>query len=224
MLNKLRPTIAIIDSGIGGVSIFNKLIDKYQSGNFIYFADNLNMPYGTKSKEFIKRRILEIIDNLKSKYKVDIIIIACNTASSVLKNVNISSVIKLEFNNKSATYLTTPLTEKNLKGVSTISNSILASEIEDNIHNQKKLDQIIKNEVRKQKLNKLSNLILGCTHYELVIDLFKKYCPKTNVTSNSDYILGKVNYMPETEELTIYFITTKQDKTYLDKLKSIVKN
>ena len=222
MLNKLRPTIAIIDSGIGGVSILNKLIEKYQSGNFIYFADNLNMPYGTKSKSFIKRRILSIIDDLKSKYYVDLIIVACNTASAILKNIKIKGVITLEFNNKCATYLTTPLTEKNLKGLSVISNPNLAKEIEDNIDNKKKLELIVKKEVKRHKLNKISELILGCTHYELVSEIFKKYCTKTNVISNSDYILKEINLEVDTDDLTIYFITSKQDKSYIEKIKSMI--
>ena len=120
MLNKLSPTIAIVDSGIGGISVLNKLIKRYQSGNYIYFADNLYMPYGTKSKAEIKERILNIIDNLKQNYQVDMIIIACNTASSVLKNIDINGVIKFEFNDKKATYLTTPLTQKSLKNLKTI--------------------------------------------------------------------------------------------------------
>ena len=38
--------IAIIDSGIGGVSVLKQLTNKHGGGNFIYFADNLYMPYG----------------------------------------------------------------------------------------------------------------------------------------------------------------------------------
>lgn len=224
MLNKLSPTIAIVDSGIGGISVLNKLIGRYQSGNYIYFADNLYMPYGTKSKAEIKERILNIINNLKQNYQVDMIIIACNTASSVLKNIDINGVIKFEFNDKKATYLTTPLTQKNLKNVKTISSSNLAREIEENIFNISKVEKIVREEIKTHKLNKLDSLILGCTHYELVEDIFKRYCPKTKVSANSYNILDKIIYNPNTEDLSIYFMTTKQDMKYISMLKSLIKN
>lgn len=224
MLNKLSPTIAIVDSGIGGISVLNKLIKRYQSGNYIYFADNLYMPYGTKSKAEIKERILNIIDNLKQNYQVDMIIIACNTASSVLKNIDINGVIKFEFNDKKATYLTTPLTQKSLKNLKTISSSNLAREIEENIFNISKVEKIVREEIKTHKLNKLDSLILGCTHYELVEDIFKRYCPKTKVSANSYNILDKIIYNPNTEDLSIYFMTTKQDMKYISMLKSLIKN
>ena len=70
MLNKLKTTIAVVDSGIGGTSVLSELIEKYPHYNYIYFADNLNMPYGKKSKRFLLKRAKEIIDVLKNSYKV----------------------------------------------------------------------------------------------------------------------------------------------------------
>ena len=55
MLNKLKPTIAIIDSGIGGISVLKALLNKYHCGNYIYYADNLYMPYGKHTKSFVKK-------------------------------------------------------------------------------------------------------------------------------------------------------------------------
>ena len=223
MLNKLSPTIAIIDSGIGGISILNKLIEKYKYGNYIYYADNLYMPYGAKSKSFIKNRLLEIIKELKEKYLVDIIIIACNTASATLKNTKIDNVIKLEFNDKEAVYLVTPLTQKILTKQRTISSPTLASSIELNINDKIKLKKIIKREVVKNKLNRLKKLVLGCTHYELVEDLFKMYCNKTEVISNSDYILRNINYITQSDKLSVYIINTKQSMRYNQLIRSLIK-
>jgi len=67
MLNKLKPTIGIIDSGIGGISVLNQLISRFNAGNYIYFADNLNMPYGNMTKIQLKERLLEIIEVLKNQ-------------------------------------------------------------------------------------------------------------------------------------------------------------
>jgi len=86
MLNFQDNTIAIIDSGIGGISILNQMIEYKISNRYIYFADNLYMPYGNKSKEFIKERIIKIIRHLQTKYNVRYIVLACNTASSCVKD------------------------------------------------------------------------------------------------------------------------------------------
>ena len=84
MKNDVCDTIAILDSGIGGISILKQLIKKYKAGNYIYFADNQFMPYGNKDKVFVKDRVNEIIEFLKTRYKANKIIIACNTASTCL--------------------------------------------------------------------------------------------------------------------------------------------
>ena len=43
--------IGIIDSGIGGLDLLNKIINKYPNNEYLYLCDNLNVPYGIKSKK-----------------------------------------------------------------------------------------------------------------------------------------------------------------------------
>ena len=47
----MKYPIGIFDSGIGGISILEKLINSLPYENFIYLADNINCPYGDKSKK-----------------------------------------------------------------------------------------------------------------------------------------------------------------------------
>lgn len=221
MLNKLKPTIGIIDSGIGGISVLNQLISKYHAGNYIYFADNLYMPYGNMDKVSLKKRIGEIINFLKT-YKVDLIIIACNTASCVFDDVNTPNIVKMQFN-KTDTYFATVLTKNSLKDCNVISDKTLAKEIEDNIFNKDKLNKIIRQNVKNHKLNKLKKLTLACTHYELVKDIFKKYCRNTEICSNSRVVVNKIDLKLEEKNLTIKFIMSKQDFSFYEKLLSLVK-
>ena len=129
MINLYNDTVAIIDSGIGGISILNQMIKHNISKNYIYFADNLNMPYGNKSKEFVKNRILEIVNYLQTEFNVKYIVLACNTASTCMDGVKLNNLYVLDFN-KYETYLTTKLTAKNLKGYNVIACSKLAKQIE----------------------------------------------------------------------------------------------
>ena len=55
--------IGIIDSGIGGVTIFREILKSIPKGHFIYYSDSINNTYGDKSK----KEILDILDNVVNK-------------------------------------------------------------------------------------------------------------------------------------------------------------
>ena len=55
----MENPIGIFDSGIGGISILEKLKQLLPNENFIYLADNRNCPYGSKSKKEILSLLLK---------------------------------------------------------------------------------------------------------------------------------------------------------------------
>lgn len=222
MFSCKNSTIAIIDSGIGGVSVLRQIIDKHKSGNYIYFADNLHMPYGNKSQKFLRLRLKAIIENLKQKYHVDYLIVACNTASSVLNKDEYPNLFTMHFEDKH-TYLATSLTKKSLSSMKVIDMGSLAKKIENNISNEKKLDALIKRYVVKHQLNTLDNFVLGCTHYELVKELFKKYCPNSNIISNSSFVLKDLNFKTLENEINIVVLLSKQSKHLEDKILKLIR-
>lgn len=77
---KDRP-IGIFDSGLGGLTVLKEIQKLLPDENLIYFGDNGRTPYGTKSKETVIRYTFQDIDFLLS-HNVKMIVIACNTASS----------------------------------------------------------------------------------------------------------------------------------------------
>ena len=73
--------IAVMDSGVGGISVLAELVKLMPYENFIYYGDSANAPYGTKNKSVvldITRRNLEALMEADCKAAV----IACNTATS----------------------------------------------------------------------------------------------------------------------------------------------
>jgi len=78
---KQRP-IGIFDSGLGGLTVFKAVRKLMPSENLIYFGDTARVPYGTKSKEAVIAFSKEIAD-LLSERGVKLLIVACNTASSL---------------------------------------------------------------------------------------------------------------------------------------------
>lgn len=72
--------IAVFDSGFGSLSII-KAIQKHTKAEIIYFADQKNYPYGTKSKKNLEKIIKNSIKNLRKEFKPDLIVIGSNTPS-----------------------------------------------------------------------------------------------------------------------------------------------
>ena len=77
--------IGIFDSGVGGLTVVRAIKNKCPQENIIYFGDTARVPWGTKSKWAVRRYSQEITDFLTSQ-GVEIVVIACNTASAVAAN------------------------------------------------------------------------------------------------------------------------------------------
>ncbi|UQY43960.1 glutamate racemase [Erwinia sp. PK3-005] len=81
--SELRPTVLVFDSGVGGLSVYNEVRQLLPNLHYIYAFDNVAFPYGEKSEEFIVTRVVDIVDAVAKRYPLSMVIIACNTASTV---------------------------------------------------------------------------------------------------------------------------------------------
>lgn len=79
-----RP-IGIFDSGLGGLTVLRTLAREFQQESFLYVGDVARLPYGNKSPETI-RKYGEQVMNFLLQQDVKMLIIACNTASTVFLN------------------------------------------------------------------------------------------------------------------------------------------
>ena len=82
MTEDKNRAIGVFDSGIGGLTVVHELMDKLPGEEIIYFGDTARLPYGTKSPDAVLRFARENLDFLKTK-NVKLIVVACNTASSL---------------------------------------------------------------------------------------------------------------------------------------------
>ena len=80
IINKLPQKIGIFDSGIGGISILNKLLQSHVS-DFLYVADTAYLPYGNKSAKLLQKRS-KMITQFFISQKITTIVIACHTSSA----------------------------------------------------------------------------------------------------------------------------------------------
>lgn len=79
--------IAVFDSGLGSLSVI-KAIQKICKSQIIYFADQKNFPYGKKSKKQLEIIVNETINLLKENFSPDLIVMASNTPTLMIKITN----------------------------------------------------------------------------------------------------------------------------------------
>lgn len=72
--------VAVVDSGVGGLTVLSKLRRDYPRCNYLYFADGAYCPYGTRSDDNIFSRLTVVFDWLVEQ-RVSAVVLACNTAS-----------------------------------------------------------------------------------------------------------------------------------------------
>lgn len=78
----VRP-ILFFDSGVGGLSIVGPARAALPDAPFVYAADSAGFPYGTKSEAEIAARVPVLLGRLAERYRPRLIVIACNTASTI---------------------------------------------------------------------------------------------------------------------------------------------
>ena len=76
--------VAIYDSGVGGLSIAEHAMRQCPEHDYIFLSDTAAFPYGTKTEKEILQRSLKLIDTLSQRFKIDVLIVACNTASTII--------------------------------------------------------------------------------------------------------------------------------------------
>jgi len=84
-----KEYIGVFDSGVGGLSVLKQLIVDFPNESFLYLGDTARLPYGAKSKDTIKKYVLKNIDYLNKHYKLKAIVVACNSASSVISELDL---------------------------------------------------------------------------------------------------------------------------------------
>ena len=199
----MKNPIGIFDSGIGGISILEKLKQLLPNENFIYLADNRNCPYGRKSKKEIislSNKNCEKLIELNCK----IIIIACNTSTTnsikKLRGKIAIPIIGIEPGLKPAIHYTKTknigilATEKTLGSklfFETLNqNRIddihiheqigyeLVNLIEEGSHSKQNLYKILDKYLVPMINKKIDCLLLGCTHYNHIKDIIEEIIPE----------------------------------------------
>lgn len=80
---KSGSPILVFDSGVGGLSVLRHITKALPNAPIVYAADNAGYPYGTRTEQEIAARVPALLGRLVERYHPRIVVIACNTASTI---------------------------------------------------------------------------------------------------------------------------------------------
>ena len=80
-MNTKKDYIAVFDSGVGGISVLRHLLRRMPGERFLYYGDSANAPYGTRSREEVKKLTFSAVETLMEQ-GIKALVVACNTATS----------------------------------------------------------------------------------------------------------------------------------------------
>lgn len=195
--------IGFFDSGIGGITVLYDALKLLPNENYIYYADTLNVPYGTKPKSQVKKHVFDAVDFI-IKQGVKAIVIACNTATSVavenlrakydIPIIGMEPAVKPAVEKKldtdkrvlvTATELT--LREEKLQNLITKldnDHSIdllplpkLVQFAERFEFSEEVVMPYLQEQLKIYDLEKYNTIVLGCTHFSFFKDIFRKVLP-----------------------------------------------
>lgn len=78
------PTILIFDSGLGGLTVFREVVAARPDAHYVYVADDAGFPYGRIAEAALVTRVVGLMDELIAEHTPDLVVIACNTASTLV--------------------------------------------------------------------------------------------------------------------------------------------
>ena len=76
--------IALLDSGVGGLTIFEHVVKDSPNANFTYICDTAAYPYGKLPEDRLKSRVDKVVTQLHRELPFDLLVVACNTASTIV--------------------------------------------------------------------------------------------------------------------------------------------
>lgn len=194
-MDSAKP-IGVFDSGVGGLTVVDEIMQQLPEERIIYFGDTARVPYGNKSKKSILKYSKQIVNFLMTK-NVKAIVIACNTASAfALDEIASQVTIPIIGVVKPGARTAAAVTKNNNIGVigtnGTINSGMYQRYL--NIRNPEVnvfgkacplfvplveegwINDSITKDVASRYLKEFSNynidtLVLGCTHYPLLREI-----------------------------------------------------
>lgn len=192
-----------MDSGLGGLTVLAEALRRLPAENYLYMADTLHVPYGTKSQDEVRAYVLEVVQSMV-RVGIDALIVACNTATSIavdeLRSMYSFPIIGMEpavkpavemnrATGKRVLVFATQLTLRQPKYYALVSrvddggivDSLPLPELveycESLQFDRKFIREYMRAKLSKYDLDKYGIVVLGCTHYPYYRDVLREVLP-----------------------------------------------
>lgn len=206
----MNKKIGMIDSGLGGISVLNACLQAYPHHDYVFIGDQLHAPYGERSVEELHGYVNEMLEFFRSQ-DIHEVIIACNTICALLldelvlehPDFKLHGIIEATVKQLSASLHHVLVLATRATTASHAYPSCIHKYYPDMLvdaHEASKLVPLIENggsEAQLKKalheyldpyLGKIDALLLGCTHYPLLISLIQEISDVTIYDSNQAVI------------------------------------
>jgi glutamate racemase len=199
-----EPRILVFDSGVGGLTVYREIVRARPDAHFIYVADDAGFPYGRLGRCDLINRLLALMGELIERHRPDLVVIACNTASTlVLPHLRlqftvpfvgtvpaikpacaVSKTKRVSVLGTQATVAreyTHALVQEFAAGceVKLVGSAQLASLAEQHLRGEKVSDHAIAREFLPCFVEppRTDTIVLACTHYPLLIERLERLTP-----------------------------------------------
>lgn len=199
-------TILVFDSGVGGLSVLREARMLMHRQRFVYVGDDAGFPYGDWEESKLTDRMVGLFDTLIQQFDPKLVIVACNTASTLIMPalrsrfdipfVGIVPAIKPAAERTASgliTVLATPGTVKRRyiqelikefashRDVNLVGATKLARLAEDHMQGNKIDTEVLREEITPCFVEKdglrTDIVTLGCTHYPFLVNEMRKLAP-----------------------------------------------
>lgn len=227
---KPEQPVGIFDSGLGGLTVAKEIKRLLPNENLIYFGDSKNLPYGEKSQEAIIGYVTKITAFLLEK-NCKAIVVACNTATAnalpqildivdgrvpVIDVINpVAEKVAYEIHNNIGVIATKATVSSGLYKkavrkhnkfikVDELATPLLVPAIEEGFRNHPVTHSIIYNYLSNKKLKNIETLILGCTHYPLLMTEIRQfYGNRVRVIDSPNIVAHQLKMILESHKLLL---------------------
>ena len=253
MENQKNKHIGVLDSGLGGLTVVRELERILPHESISYFGDNANCPYGNRTREEILNLSLAMLDFLQRK-GVKIVAIACNTISILIdelrrryefpiisiieeackyiaaKELKEAGVFATEFTIREGLYNTLIQQISPETGVYGVPSRTLAALVDEGRFYDPATDAEVNSllNVMTKAHPGLKHIVLGCTHYPIVQDLFEKAAPEVSFINPAAVeaeavrtLLSESNLLNDAKEPVTEIFTSGKRKPYEGAIKKL---
>ncbi|MBV9066568.1 MAG: glutamate racemase, partial [Methylobacteriaceae bacterium] len=201
------PKILVFDSGLGGLTVYRAIARLRPEAEYIYLADDAAFPYGALSESELVARVQSVLDAAIAEYTPDLVVIACNTASTLVLPPLRAAYPALPFvgtvpaikpaaersRSQMISVLATPgtvardytraliATHAGRCRVTLVGSHSLAAIAEAEMKGEAIIEDEIAREIApcfvREEAARTDTIVLACTHYPLLQDYFTRFAP-----------------------------------------------